>query len=146
MGNWRTVTIVGTCPEDEVDALYAACDYGAFGSRFSDRDYEKFHCLSMSNGLFGLGAWVKEHIDSSGNLAERDYTPEDVRDQLEKLAKVAPGLRVKVHCGGDWEDPVCITTVTLDENGARMGEPEIERIRGASETEALGRMFQQLGR
>jgi hypothetical protein len=140
MGNWRTVTVVGTCPPEELSALQAACTYS-----WRDPDtYSNFHCLSTSEGLMGLGNWPATRIDVSGNLAERDYDVDDVARQLEKLVKAAPGLRVKVHCGGEREDQTCVATVTLDEEGVRVGPPEIPYVRGASQDEMAGRLFKGL--
>jgi hypothetical protein len=67
-----------------------------------------------------------EKIDIVGNLAERDYSIEAVAKQLEKLAKIAPSLRVKIHCGGDYESTVCINTVILENGVVEIRQPEIE--------------------
>lgn len=139
MGNWRTVTITGTCPPDQLDALREATNPHAGG------EYHNFHCLSTGNGLAGLGNWPAEHIDVSGNLAERDYGVGDVEDTLREIAAKAPGLAVKVHCGDDWESEDCIATVTLENGTVMVGPPEVARVRGASPDEMTGRLFKQLG-
>lgn len=125
MGNWRTVTIKGTCEAKDLPALKQALDPG--------EDFDNFHCLSNTTGLCGLGMWANETITASGNLAERDYSVEDVAKTLEDLAKVAPSLAVKVHCGGDYEDKLCIATVTLAHGKAVVGEPEVVTVEGVSD-------------
>lgn len=142
MGNWRTVRLVGECPEEQVEDLRDACSYGA-GLPLDQRDYSKFHCLSMTDGLAGIGPWVGHVVNADGNLAERDYTVDDVADKLRELALVAPGLRLKVHCGGDWESEECVATVTLDEGGVSVGDPEVEKLGGVTEETMLNRFIAQ---
>lgn len=124
MGNWRTVTITGHINPDDTPAARAFVDIG--------KDYGRFHCLAFTGmSLCGLGQWIPPHggeITAFGNLSERDYGPEDVAATLAEMAKVAPSLRVKVHCGGDWESTTCVATVTLDEDGARVGPPEVPTV------------------
>lgn len=143
MGNWRTVQIVGTCDAKEVDALRAACAYS-----YDDPDtMGNFHCLSFNPtrpGLCGLGSWPGESMDASGNLAERNYGVEDVAETLRELVKVAPSLEVKVHCGGDYEGSECIATVTASNGSVEIGDPEVERVRGASDDEIEGRLLRNL--
>lgn len=119
MGNWRRVQIIGSCALEDVNALAKALDPG--------KNYENFHCL-VNGGIAGLPLWASENIDAIGNLAERDYSANDVAEQLESLAKAAPSLAVKVHCGGDYEVPNCVATVTLCSGKATVGDAEIEMI------------------
>lgn len=120
MGNWRTVHIVGTCDETDVPALRKAITLTP--------GFERFHCLLGGLGLMALPIWAESKIDAIGNVAERDYEPEDVRKELEALSVVAPSLAVKVHCGADYEDQKCIATVTLAAGKASVGEPEVEAV------------------
>lgn len=138
MGNWRTVTIIGSCPTNEVDALRSSVDPHRGG------EYQNFDCLSTGLGLRGLGNWPAEKIDASGNLAERDYTVENIQNSLERIHKEAPGVRLKIHCGGDYEDPIVVATVTLDNEGVTVGKPEITYIRGTSMDEMQGRLISSL--
>jgi len=138
MGNWRTVTIKGTCDVRDVPALKEELDPG--------KDYDNFHCLSNTSGLCGLGMWSGKTIDASGNLAERDYSVESVAETLEGLAKVAPTLSVKVHCGGDYEDKTCVATVTLADGKATIGKPEVETVEGVSDETMQRKMMAALMR
>lgn len=127
MGNWRTVRIVGTCDEADLPALYRATDPG---SRF-----EKLHSLSRSSGVFGLQDWPGTEMDVVGNLAERDYGVEQVARHLGNLAQAAPYLRVKVHCGGDFQERACVATVSCAGGVVSIDPPEIPDVGEMSETE-----------
>lgn len=120
MGNWMKVKIEGSCKAEDVANLEKAIDPG--------EGFENFHCLSSTKGILSLPMWATEKISAVGNLAERDYTVEDVANQLKELAKVAPSLAVQIHCGGDFESPDCVATITLDEGNISTGDPEIETI------------------
>jgi hypothetical protein len=106
MGNWRTVRIVGTCAPSDVRPLAEALTV-------SRGDFEGFHCLTCG-GLCGLRNWAAPTIDVIGNLAERDYSIDTVRETLQQLLVVAPSLRVDVHCGGDNEDQKCVETLRVE--------------------------------
>lgn len=135
MGNWRRVQIIGSCALGDVSALIKALDPG--------KDYENFHCL-VNGGIAGLPQWASENIDAIGNLAERGYSVDDVAEQLEALAKVAPSLAVKVHCGGDYEVPDCVATVILDKGNAAVGDAEIEMIPETPKGQIESNFLQQL--
>lgn len=123
MGNWRTVTIVGTCPPDELAAIEANVVIRDIMA--ADQEWLP---LCYSNSLCGLGRWPAATFNVTGNLFERDFTVEDVADHLRKLAALAPSLRCKIHCGDDWESDTCIATVTLAEDGVTVGEPEVPTL------------------
>jgi hypothetical protein len=137
MGNWRTVNIIGTVAKTEVDKLKEACTYNR-------ADYSNFHCLSMSDGLCGLGNWVNTIINARGNLAERNYTVNSIAQQLRQFVKVAPSLKIKVHCGGDYESEEVVATITVENGKVIVGSPEIACLMGASEDEITGRLLKQL--
>jgi len=129
MGNWRTIQIVGTCDRAEVAKLKEAIAFDYVDPKY----YGKFHCLSNTGGIAGLGDWAGEHINRVGNLAERDYSVVDVAEQLKALAAVAPSLKLKVHCGGDYEDRGVVATITVDGAAIAGGlvviePPEIESL------------------
>ena len=130
MGNWRTVRIIGTCNADEVAPLREELMSYERIRRLPVSQWGDFHCgpLTISNGIMGLGDWTGERIDAHGNLFERDYSVEEVAWQLTELAKVAPSLAVKVHCGGDYEDTRCVATITLQDGAATIGEPEVKDV------------------
>lgn len=79
-----------------------------------------------------------------GNLAERDFGPDDVKTQLEILAKDFPTLSVKIHCGGDYESAKAIATVTLENGAAIVGPPEIDEIPPLSETNMANNFRRQM--
>lgn len=133
MGNWMRVEIEGTCDPAEVPALMDACEMGA-----------DFHPLTNTGGLCGLGMWPATDIHAVGNLAERDYTPSAVAKALDRLAKVAPSLRVKVHCGADYEGNGCVATVTLADGEANVGAPEREKIPPLDNAKCTANLFAAL--
>jgi len=135
MGNWTTANIVGTCDGSEVAALRKALDPG--------RGFENFHCL-VCGGIGGLPNWANTTIKACGNLAERDYGAEDVREQLQELAKVAPSLAVKVHVGGDHESEDCVATVTLAAGVAVVGPPEQAKVAKPSDEQMKANLMKQL--
>ena len=122
MGNWRTVHITGTCAASEVAALRAAV-------RSDQRnDWANHGPLCFGASLCGLSFWPAETFDATGNLWERDYTPEDVAEHLRELLAVAPSLTMTVHCGGDYEDTVCIATVTCAGGVVAVGPPAVADV------------------
>jgi hypothetical protein len=135
MGNWRTVQIVGTCDRADVPGLRAQLE--------RDPDGENFHPLVVNGGLFGLPNWAAERISAVGNLAERNYDVSDVARTIERLAIAAPSLAVKVHCGGDYEAPEVVATITLSGGVATIGPPEIATLPEISEEQIMGQFFIQ---
>jgi hypothetical protein len=129
------VKIVGTCAPDDVEKLKPRLGW-------SD-DFEDFHCL-RNGGVCGLPNWAREKIDVVGNLAERDFDVDDIRDTLLDLADAAPSLEVKVHVGGDYEAAECVATVTLEAGGSTIGPPEIEEVPAISEEQMRGGLLAQL--
>lgn len=137
MGNWRRVNVVGTCDESEVPRLR-----GLIGVPFGDGRWD---CM-CGGGICGLPNWGDRTFDAVGNLAERDYGPDSVKNHLEALAKECPSLTVKVHCGSDWEESPCIATVTLADGKSTVGTPEIKNVRDTPADQMQGHMLQQLVR
>lgn len=138
MGNWRTVNLIGTVGEDDVPALRAAIDPGV--------DYRSFHPLVDTKGLCGLGMWVHQIINARGNLAERDYTVEDIARTLRRLLGVAPSLVLIVHCGGDYEDETCVATITVMDGEVTVGEPQVKTVDGMSEVNIMANVYRALYR
>ncbi len=120
MGNWRTVHIIGTCGEADVEALRVALDSGP--------EHLNHHCLNGSLGICALPNWATEDIWAVGNLAERNYSVQAVATQLEKLAAIAPTLAVEIHCGGDHEDTKVVNTVVLAEGEVTVEAPRIDTL------------------
>lgn len=128
MGNWRTVTISGSIGQQDADAARAFVELGD-----DPANWDTFHCLCWPGpSLCGLGRWIPPgggEIRAVGNLAERDYSVEDVADALRQLLAAAPSLCVKVHCGGEYEDTTCIATVTAHADGqVTVGPPEVASV------------------
>lgn len=144
MGNWRSVNIVGTCDAAEVEKLKAAClfDFDKPG----EGKWDSWHCLSWSPrpSLCGLNDWVSERISAIGNLAERDYSVEDVAATLLKLVAVAPSLKIKVHCGGDYEDKKCINTIIVAGGIVTVGAPEVETLMEISQAAFNGNFLRAI--
>ena len=129
MGNWRTVNMTGTIAEAEIPALREQLSY----SYNPDAGWDRFGPLSFSTdspSLCGLNNWVRPVVNAVGNLAERDYSPEDVRAELEKLLTIAPSMLLVVHCGGDWESDECVATIRTGEGLAVLLPPEVESVSG----------------
>ena len=135
MGNWRRVQIVGHCSRNDIIALSKALDPG--------KDFENYHCL-VNGGLCGLPMWATESINAVGNLAERNYTPKDVAEQLKELALIAPSLSVKIHCGDNYESETCVSTVKLDDGKVEIMPPEIEKIPEIPEAQIAANFIEQL--
>jgi hypothetical protein len=138
MGDWRRVQIVGTCGAQDVPKLRAhlAKDFTEDG----------WGCLH-SGGICGLPNWGRENIDVIGNLGERDYTPQSVGEELARIVEaVAPSLNVRVYVGEEYEGDKCVATVSLGEDGAVVGPPEIENVPPISEDQLRASMMAQFSR
>jgi hypothetical protein len=83
-------------------------------------------------------------MDRTGNLAERDYSVASVAETLESLARAAPSLVVKIHCGGDYEDAACIATITLENGRVTVGPPEVDSVGELDENLMLENVRTQL--
>jgi hypothetical protein len=129
MGNWMTVMIEGEIPADEVGPLTDWLQGPRFdGGSLDDPEWERVGPLTISGGLAGLGAWPAETVMRIGNCYERDYTPESVADQLRAAMAVAPGMDLKVHCGGDYESSDVIASVLARGGEVGVGEPSRARL------------------
>jgi hypothetical protein len=151
MGNWRTVNVMGTMTAGHAAVLLDLLDYGDYHHGDQER-YRRvwgapYACLGFSlsrPSLCGLNAWPAEFMNCSGNLAERNYDADDVRDALEALLPHAPSMLLKVHCGGDWESPQCVATVSVGEGLAVVGEPEVTTVSAPSDDQVLGNLYRNL--
>ncbi len=137
MGNWRTVQIIGTCSEQDLPALRKATE--------KEENWDNFHCFTRSASICGLSVdWPREKMSETGNLAERDYTVNDVADKLRELVGVAPSLQLKVHCGGEYEDGSCVATITVGSGDVSIGKPEVPVV-VISEAQVMGSMMKLMG-
>jgi hypothetical protein len=130
MGNWRTVNITGTMSAEHAAVLLDLLDKGPDYRRDVPRDAE---CLAFSRAtpsLCGLNAWPAAEMNRSGNLAERNYSVDDVTLALQVLVHHAPSMLLKVHCGGEYESDECVATVSVGEGLVVVGKPEREEISG----------------
>lgn len=151
MGNWRTVNIAGEMSAEHASVLLDLLDYGDYGDDEGERWGRvwgaPYACLSFSRsrpGLCGLGAWPAAKMNRAGNLAERDYSVEDVAGALRALVPTAPSMLLKVHCGGDWESDECVATVSVGEGLVVVGKPEVATIDGPSEAQMHANLMRNL--
>lgn len=144
MGNWRTVNLVGTMSAAHAALLLDLLDEGPDYERGWDQPYA---CLTFSRarpGLCGLGEWPAEHVNRAGNLAERDFTVEDVARALRALVEVAGSMMLKVHCGGDYESDECVATISVGEGLVVTGKAEVATIAGPSDEQVMGNFMRNL--
>jgi hypothetical protein len=145
MGNWRTVNVVGTMSQGDADGLRRVLERG--DDPFYRYWGKPFACLSFCSarpGLAGLGDWPAAEVSRCGNLAERDYSVEDVAEALRDLVRLAPSMLLLVHCGGDWESDVCVATIHVGEGLVAIGTPMVEKVIGPSESQMLGNLATNL--
>jgi len=140
MGDWRTVSISGSCPAGQLAQLREA----TLEPHWSGKDGRKYHCLIESDGLAGLGNWTGEEISADGNLYERNFTVDDVAAAVTYLASAAPGLELIVHCGDNWESHECVATVRLLDGRVTVGAPEVAQVAGASEEAMMSNLYAHL--
>lgn len=147
MGNWRTVNITGTMTTGHAAKLCRLLDRR--DEMAWDGWGEPYACLSFNSvrpGLCGLGSWPATQVDRTGNLAERDYSIEDVADALRALVAVAPSMLLKVHCGGEYESNECVATISVGEGLVVVGKPEREATGEIPEGQMIGNLMQNLMR
>lgn len=124
MGNWCTVTVVGEIGPADAEAARAFIATG--------EDWDRFHCLCFYGfSLGGLGQWIPAQggaFTAVGNLSERNYGPDSVAETLQEMVVLAPSLKVKVHCGGDYESTTCVATVTAAGGEVTVGAPEVDEV------------------
>ena len=135
MGNWRTVNMMGAIPLRHIESMK---EYFVCGD-----SYDNFNCLSIAGGLCGLN-WISPQVSAIGNLAERDYTPNDVVDILMLIAEKWPGVELKIHCGDDWEKLNCIATVILKDGKVKKLEPQVKEIMGIPHNQVAGNFISAL--
>jgi hypothetical protein len=123
MGNWRTVNIVGTCPESEVKPLREALFVGT-----ADVSGKKLGPLSVYGvpSLYGLDDWPAPVMNVTGNLAEQDYAVGDIVRQLRtEVIVAAPGIDIKIHFGDEYESKRVIVTIHARDKNVYVGPGEI---------------------
>lgn len=145
MGNWRTVMIDGTCDPAEVVPLRAWLTFDWRNSAYGEGSQGPLG-IGIDGSLFGLNNWIAPKMTVSGNLSERDFTVEDVAEHLREALAVAPSLRVKIHCGGDWESDDCVATITAADGTVTVGSPEREFIVGVTAQQGADRLLGFLAR
>lgn len=148
MGNWRTVNIVGPMNPADADALRTHLGYpGYWKDVDNDPAWQRFGPLSFCKdqpSLCGVNDWPAVAMDRAGNLAERDYDPEDVAATLRDLLAVAPSMDLKVHCGGEWESLECVATATVHEGAVTVGPPEIPELKAMSDEQGQLNMLRAI--
>lgn len=145
MGNWRTVNITGTMTEADAAALR---EYLGYTYEDGDSAWARFGPLSFCRGkpsLCGINRWPAAKIDVIGNLAERDYDPDDVVKHLRELIRIAPSMSLVIHCGDDYESLNCIATIRVGEGlVCRMKQPEVQQVKSISDEQATVNLIQAL--
>lgn len=143
MGNWRTVHIIGSCDPAEIGALEERLCVDYMG----DDGFENWGPLSWSpsGSLCGVNSWVAPTMNTVGNLAERDYVPEDVADELRRLVEVAPSLTLLVHCGDDWESTECVATIVVAGGNVTVEDPQVNHLREVTQDESMARVAALFG-
>lgn len=140
MGNWRSVNIVGTIPEEHIEPM---TEYFTLGD-YKDGGWDRFNPLSIMRSIFGLPDWVQEEVKAIGNLSERDYSVESIAEVLKLIAKKWPGCKLKVHCGGDYEDKTCIATIALEDDKVETRYPEVKMIDELSKEDIMDNLISSL--
>lgn len=144
MGNWRTANIIGTMSEGHAAKL---CDYLAYTFEPGDPGMARFGPLSFSRtrpSLCGLNRWPAPVMNVVGNLAERNYDPDDVAEHLKELVEVAGSMLLKVHCGGDYESLECLATVSVGEGVVVVGKPEVAEVSPLDDGQVTRNLFRAL--
>lgn len=148
MGNWRTVNIVGTMSPQDAQALRAHLGYpGYWKDVDNDPAWQRFGPLSFCKdqpSLCGVNDRPAPVMDRAGNLAERDYSVDDVAKTLRELLTVAPSMGLKVHCGGEYESLECVATVTVSGGAVTVGPPEIPELKPMSDEQGQLNMLRAL--
>ena len=109
-----------------------------------DDNVGEWNCLSISEGLCGLGGWVQQRPNAVGNLAERDYSVDDVKEVMEMIGKKWPGVKLTIHCGGENESDTVVNTLELSDGKVKKLKPKMETLPGMSEELMEGRMKQAI--
>lgn len=139
MGIWRRAQIEGEITQHEdIEKLKTHID--------ARRDFENFGPLSVTGGMAGLPMWPARTICAVGNLAERGYEAECIKEQLEELALVAPSLRCKVHMGVEHEKSEVERTITLARGKVTVGAAEKNLLPEICEAQMHGNLFDALRR
>lgn len=83
-------------------------------------------------------------ISVTGNLAERDFTFEDVAETLRKIGEFCPNADIKVHVGGDYESLDCVKTVYLKDGEVLVIDPERPTLAPINQNQVAGNLFKAL--
>lgn len=146
MGNWRTVNVTGTMTGADAERLR---DYLGYSYRVrGDPAMKHFGPLSFSRdqpSVCGLGDWPAPQVARAGNLAERDYSVEDVAGCLRDLVSVAGSMLLTVHCGGDRESLDCVATIHVGEGLVAVGRPEVEKLAEIGDMQMMLNFLDVLG-
>jgi len=135
--NKRAVWLVGTVSQEDLSKLRGFVRTG--------HDYQGFHALSHHGpSLDGLNDWPALTMDLVGNLPGHGYTIDEIAEVLLWAAAAAPSLRLKVHCGGDFEDANVAATITVADLDVIVGPAEVLRLRQTTEIERVDRVVDAL--
>lgn len=142
MGDWMTVNIYGHIDPEDVPAAHRFIDPPDMWADGA------FHCLINTGGLAGLGLWIPASggpFSAFGNLAERNYSVQDVADTVTELARVAPSLALKIMCGGPYESLDCVATILAGGGMPTMiTGPEVERLEPIPDAQMTANLIRAL--
>jgi len=129
MGNWRTVMILGEIPEKYLKEMKAYFTY----DYMKDENVGEWNCLSITEGIAGLGNWIQRSPNAVGNLAERDYSVDSVKDVMKMIGEKWPDVKLTIHCGGESESDTVVNTLELKDGKVKKMKPKIETLPGMNE-------------
>lgn len=119
MGNWTRIHMIGNARKEDAERL----------QNWLSLDFEspRWGCLH-NGGIAGLPNWGTTDINVVGNLGERDFDINDIRDELIRATAFAPSLELYVHVGDAYESNTCIHTIMVSQKKVIIKAPEVSTI------------------
>lgn len=142
MGDWRRVQVIGTCGAADTSKLKAHLNCT---NHMDDSMWDRFGPLSHAGTLGAVPNWAREQFDAIGTLAERGFSPEEVKEQLEKLVEIAPSLKCRIHVG-ELTTAKCEATVVVVDGKVEVCDPEVEEVPDAPTGQFESDLFAALSR
>lgn len=129
MGNWRTVNITGKIDKAHAGLLRQYLVDAIKAPREDER--WDIYPFVISEGSCGLWDWVQPNgkINAVGNLAERDFSNDDIEKALRIIANAFPTLTLTLHSGDDYESLNCTATFYVMSGECVRCKPQIKKLR-----------------
>lgn len=147
MGNWITVNIEGKVNKDEAKEMleWLTVDRQTYSS-IAEEQLGVYY-LQISQGVCGLGDWIKEDgtLSGIGNVFERDCEPQDLLNEAQVLCKQFKSLELTVHVGGDYESTECVATIIGNKDKVELLEPQIKTLGEISTDQMQNNLLKALG-